>query len=111
MDTDWVKTVHPTRSLAQQANMSFAAYQEFVYDAVLRDWEALADRMANMKTILDEGSEVRLVTEDTDLTMRIAGRQAVNSAASVAYDSHNLPSGEVFTAPTATEGRYTSTCR
>ncbi|MDL0143411.1 aminopeptidase [Halobacterium salinarum] len=104
MDTDWVKTVHPTRSLAQQGNMSFAAYQEFVYDAVLRDWEALADRMANMKTILDEGSEVRLVTEDTDLTMRIAGRQAVNSAASVAYDSHNLPSGEVFTAPTATEG-------
>ena len=104
MDTDWVSTVHPTRSLAQQAGMAYEAYREFVYDAVLRDWEALADEMARMKAALDEGETVRLVTRrddapDTDVTMSIAGRTAVNSAASVAYDSHNLPSGEVFTAP------------
>jgi aminopeptidase len=105
MDTDWVSTVHPTRSLAQQAGMAHEEYKEFVYDAVLRDWEALADEMANMKEILDEGSEVRLVKGDaTDLTMSIEGRTAVNSAASVAYDSHNLPSGEVFTAPYDPEG-------
>jgi aminopeptidase len=104
MDTDWVSTVHPTRSLAQQAGMAYEEYQDFVYDAVLRDWEELAEQMANMKELLDDGEEVRLVKEDTDLTMRIDGRVAVNSAASVAYDSHNLPSGEVFTAPYATEG-------
>ncbi|MFB6270762.1 MAG: aminopeptidase [Halobacterium sp.] len=104
LDTDWVSTVHPTRSLAQQANMSYAEYQAFAYDAILRDWESLADEMAKMKDVLDEGSEVRLVKADTDLTMRIENRVAVNSAASVAYDSHNLPSGEVFTAPYATEG-------
>jgi aminopeptidase len=84
--------------------MAFEEYREFVYDAVLRDWESLAGEMAEMKAILDEGEEVRLVKEETDLTMRIDGRVAVNSAASVAYDSHNLPSGEVFTAPYATEG-------
>ena len=109
MDTDWVSTVHPTRSLAQQAGMAHEEYQEFVYDAVLRDWEALADEMAAMKEALDGGDEVRIVTErddapDTDVSMSIAGRTAVNSAASVAYDSHNLPSGEVFTAPYDTEG-------
>jgi aminopeptidase len=109
MDTDWVSTVHPTRSLAQQAGMAYEEYCDFVYDAVLRDWEALADEMAQMKAILDDGEEVRIVTErdgapDTDVTMSIAGRTAVNSAASVAYDSHNLPSGEVFTAPYDTEG-------
>jgi aminopeptidase len=104
MDTDWVSTVHPTRSLAQQAGMAFEEYQDFVYDAVLRDWESLAEEMSRMKAILDEGSEVRLVKEGTDLTMSIEGRTAVNSAASVAYDSHNLPSGEVFTAPADTEG-------
>ncbi|MGQ4554319.1 aminopeptidase [Halobellus sp. GM3] len=102
--TDWVSTVHPTRSLAQQAGMSFEAYREFVYDAILRDWEALAGEMARLKRILDDGSEVRLVSADTDLTMSIEGRTAVNSAASVAYDSHNLPSGEVFTAPYDPEG-------
>ncbi|MFD1511703.1 aminopeptidase [Halomarina rubra] len=104
MDTDWVSTVHPNRSLAQQAGMAFEEYQQFAYDAIVRDWEDLAERMALVKDVLDDGSEVRIVKEDTDLTMAIDGRVAVNSAASVAYDSHNLPSGEVFTAPYATEG-------
>ena len=106
MDTDWVSTIHPTRALAQQADMSFEAYRRFVYDAVLRDWESLAEEMAELKTLLDTGNEVRIVKDDgvTDLSMSIANRTAVNSAASVAYDSHNLPSGEVFTAPTATDG-------
>ena len=105
MDLDYVSTLHPTRALAQQAEMSYEAYQDFVYDAILRDWEALAEEMARMKEILDDGSEVRLVVgDDTDLSMSIAGRTAVNSAASVAYNSSNLPSGEVFTAPYDTEG-------
>jgi aminopeptidase len=104
LDTRWVSTLHPTRAAAQQAGMAYEEYRDFVYDAVLRDWEELAERMAEMKAILDAGSEVRLVTADTDLTMGIENRVAVNSAASVAYDSHNLPSGEVFTAPYDTEG-------
>lgn len=104
MKTDWVSTVHPTRSLAQQAGMAYEEYRDFAYDAILRDWESLADEMAEMKALLDAGSEVHIEKERTDLTMSIEGRTAVNSAASVGYDSHNLPSGEVFTAPHATEG-------
>jgi aminopeptidase len=107
LDTDWVTTVHPTRAMAQQAGMGIADYRDFVYDAVLRDWESLAGEMADLKDLLDAGSEVRIVKEgaddgiagDTDLSMSIENRIAVNSAASVAYGSHNLPSGEVFTAP------------
>jgi aminopeptidase len=107
MDTDWVSTVHPTRALAQQAGMSYEAYTDFVYDSILRDWESLAEEMDRMKQVLDEGSEVRVVKEDdlTDLTLSIENRTAVNSAASVAYDSHNLPSGEVFTAPADVAGQ------
>ncbi|RZH69265.1 aminopeptidase [Natrinema altunense] len=107
LGTRWVSTVHPTRSLAQQANMAYEEYQDFAYEAILRDWESLADEMAQLKEVLDAGSELRLVSRGTDLTMNIEGRTAVNSAASVAYDSHNLPSGEVFTAPDATEGEVT----
>ena len=110
MSTDWVSTVHPTRSLAQKAGMAYEEYQDFAYEAILRDWESLAGQMGQMKEILDDGNEVRLVTHrgdapDTDLTMCVSGRTAVNSAASVAYESHNLPSGEVFTAPYATDGQ------
>ena len=109
MGTDWVSTVHPTRSLAQQAGMAHEEYREFVYNAVLRDWESLAEEMAILKELLDDGETVRIRTErdgepETDLTLSIAGRTAVNSAASVAYDSHNLPSGEVFTAPAGVDG-------
>ncbi|XVH32703.1 aminopeptidase [Haloferacaceae archaeon DSL9] len=104
MNTDWVSTIHPTRALAQQAGMAFEEYQEFVYDAILRDWERLADEMAQMKSLLDEGTDVHIETAETDLWLSIDGRTAVNSAASVVYDSHNLPSGEVFTAPADTEG-------
>jgi aminopeptidase len=104
LDTDWVSTVHPTRADAQRADMAFEQYREFLYDAVLRDWESLAEEMGRLKSLLDDGEQVRLYAEGTDgvrtdLTLSIAGRTAVNSAASVAYDSHNLPSGEVFTAP------------
>lgn len=103
--TDWVSTIHPTRAYAQQAGMSYPAYCDFVYGAILRDWEALAEEMAGLKAILDDGSAVRLRKDDgTDLTMSIENRLAVNSAASIAYGSHNLPSGEVFTAPVETEG-------
>ena len=104
MATDWVSTVHPTRSLAQQAGMAYEEYREFAYGAILRDWEALAEEMSEMKAILDEGSEVCLEKGEDELRMSIEDRTAVNSAASVAYDSHNLPSGEVFTAPYGTEG-------
>ncbi|WP_415380337.1 aminopeptidase [Halosimplex sp. TS25] len=105
--TDWVSTVHPTRALAQQAGMAYEEYADFVYDATLRDWESLAEEMGQLKAILDDGEEVRIVNEGTDLTLFIDGRTAVNSAASVAYDSHNLPSGEVFTAPYDTAGVVT----
>ena len=104
MDTDWVSTIHPTRSLAQQAGMSLEAYREFVYNAILRDWESLAEEMAQLTAILEEGSEVHIQKSGTDLRLDITDRTAVNSAASVAYDSHNLPSGEVFTAPADAEG-------
>ena len=104
---DWVSTLHPTRALAQQAGMAYEEYREFVYDAIVRDWESLADEMARLKTVLDEGSEVAIEAPGTEVEMRIDGRTAVNSAASVAYDSHNLPSGEVFTAPYATDGHVT----
>jgi aminopeptidase len=107
LDTDWVSTQHPTRAMAQQAGMAAAEYREFVYDATLRDWAALADEQARLKDILDDGETVRIRNEGTDLTLDITDRIAVNSAASVAYDSHNLPSGEVFTAPTDTAGVVT----
>lgn len=105
--TDWVATIHPTRSLAQQAGMAFEEYRDFAYAAMLRDWESLAEEMAVVKELLDDGGMVHVEGPGTDLSMAIEDRIAINSAASVAYDSHNLPSGEVFTAPVSADGEIT----
>jgi aminopeptidase len=87
--------------------MAYEEYQEFLYAAVLRDWEALAEEQERLKDLLENTGEVRISNEGTDLTLDISDRFAVNSCASVAYDSHNLPSGEVFTAPRTCEGHVT----
>ncbi|MFB6352765.1 MAG: aminopeptidase, partial [Halobacteriales archaeon] len=94
-DTRAVITQHPAPGNAQRAEMSTDGYADFVYDAVLKDWDAQEAHQEQLVDILDPADEVRVVAGDeTDVTMSIAGNPAVNSVADM-----NLPSGEVFTAP------------
>mgnify|MGYP006285123885 CR=1 FL=1 len=91
----WNLTQHPTPANAQLAEMSFEGYQNFVYDAILKDWDAQREFQEHMVDILEAGEEVRIVSGDTtDVTMSIAGNHPINDT-----DSNNLPGGEVFTAP------------
>jgi aminopeptidase len=97
----WCGTLTPTPALAQEAGMSLTEYEDFVYGAVIRDWEKEAETMYRIKEVIDEGKEVVLEGEETELTMSIEGRLAV-----AATGKHDMPSGEVFTAPVddSTEG-------
>jgi aminopeptidase len=91
----WCLTQYPAPANAQLAEMSTEAYENFVWDAVLKDWEAVEEHQAGMLDILDEGEEVRIVSGDTtDITMSVAGNSAEND-----HGKKNLPGGEVFTAP------------
>ncbi|PSQ31308.1 aminopeptidase [Halobacteriales archaeon SW_6_65_46] len=91
----WCLTQHPAAANAQLAEMSTEAYENFVYDAVLKDWDEVRERQSQMTAIMDGAESIRLVSgETTDLTMSIAGNETIND------DGHaNLPGGEVFTAP------------
>jgi aminopeptidase len=90
-----VITQFPTSAAAQEAEMSTDGYAEFVQNAVDIDWGAQHDFQENLVEILDEGSEVRIVAGDTtDIRMSIDGMVAVND-----FGEHNLPGGEVYTAP------------
>jgi aminopeptidase len=92
---DMCITQHPTAGNAQQAELSTAAYEAFVYDAVNRDWDAQRAFQAQMVEILDPAEEVRVVSGDTtDVTMSVDGMSTVNDDGQT-----NLPGGEVFTAP------------
>jgi len=90
----WTATVHPTNAHAQDADMSLAEYRDFLYSAVLRDWNVEVERMERLKAVLEKADRIRLVGEETDLSFSIKGRTPVVDDAKL-----NFPGGEVFTAP------------
>ena len=97
----WVLTAYPTHAAAQDAEMSLAEYEEFVYDAGLLDrddpvalWEEFAERLARVARFLETVSELRIVADGTDLTLGVGGRTWIP-----AQGKENFPDGEVFTGP------------
>ena len=94
MNVPWVICEYPVNATAQDAGMSLEQMEDFVFGAVLLDWDAEAERMKRIAKVFDAAAEVRIVGEGTDLTLSLAGR---NGAVD---DGHvNMPGGEVFYSP------------
>ena len=94
MEAPWVLCEYPTNAAAQEAGMGLEEYQDFVYGAVLLDWDAESRRMARIAAVFDAAREVRIVGEQTDITLSLAGRTGL------VEDGHiNMPGGEVFYSP------------
>ncbi len=94
-------TLYPTAAYAQDADMSLADFEEFVFAACfLNDpdpaarWRDLGRRQQFYVDWLRGKECVRVVGPDTDLTLSIAGRTFRNSDG-----KRNFPSGEFFTSP------------
>jgi aminopeptidase len=110
----WVLTGYPTNGAAQDAEMSLAEYEDFIFGAALLDagdpvarWRAFADELARVVEFLSSKEELRFVAEGTDLTFAVGGDRIW-----IASDGHeNFPDGEVFTAPhdESAEGEITFT--
>jgi aminopeptidase len=90
----WCLTQAPSEGYAQEADMSLAEYEDFVYGSILRDWDEERTRMKSLADVMNRGSTVRVVGKETDLKLSVTGRIAV-----VGDVTHNVPGGEVFTAP------------
>ena len=95
LDKRWVISHYPTEAGAQQAEMSTAAYEDFVWSAINRDWEQQHDFQAEMVERLEAADEVRIVAGDeTDITLDVSGMHAINDDG-----DRNMPGGEAFTVP------------
>ncbi len=105
----WTGTQFPCQAAAQDAQMSLAGYERFVFEAGLLHlddpaaaWGQISRRQQRMVEFLNGVREVRFVTpQGTDLRVGVEGRRWINC------DGHeNFPDGEVFTGPVedATEG-------
>jgi aminopeptidase len=100
----WCGTASPTNGDAQDADMSLSDYEDFVFRAchVLDDdpvghWQRVGDELNARAAELGAVRELRLVGEDTDLTVGVEGRTW-----RAAYGLQNLPDGEVYTSPVET---------
>jgi aminopeptidase len=104
MAVPWVVCEYPVQATAQDAGMTLVELEEFIYSAVLRDWDAESERMRRIAGLFDEVDEVRIEADGTDLTLSLAGRPGAIE------DGHiNMPGGEVFYSPVedAVDGEVT----
>ena len=97
----WCGSLFPTSASAQEANMSLAEYEDFVYGACKIDdddpiakWKEVEQEQEKICKILNTKKSLRIVSRDTDLRMSIEGRKWANCSGHV-----NFPDGEVFTGP------------
>ena len=97
----WVLCDYPTTAFAQEAEMALDEYADFLFGATNIDWTAMEVELKRVKARLETGREIRIVGPETDLTLRVEGRIWEPAAG-----SHNMPDGEIFTAPIedATQG-------
>jgi aminopeptidase len=101
MEIPWVTCRFPCPALAQDADMGLTAFEDFLYGAVLLDWDAEGEKMKRIADRFDRANEVRIVGDETDLRFSLEGRHGEVD------DGHaNMPGGEVFYSPVeeSTEG-------
>lgn len=93
--TRWVVLRWPNSSMAQLAQMSTAAFEDFYFDVCTMDYAKMGRAMQALKTRMERTDQVRLKgPRETDLTFSIKGIKAIPCDGKV-----NIPDGEVFTAP------------
>lgn len=92
--TRWVVLRWPTASMAQQAQMSTEAFEDFYFDVCTLNYGKMADAVQALKARMENADQVRLTGKHTDLRFRIKDIPAIPCSG-----SHNIPDGECFTAP------------
>ncbi len=90
----WVVLRYPTPSMAQLANQSTEAFEEFFYRVCTLDYAHMAEAMKPLEARMKAADRVRLVGPGTDLAFSIRGIGVVPCEG-----RRNLPDGECFTAP------------
>ncbi|MCX6661782.1 MAG: aminopeptidase [Euryarchaeota archaeon] len=104
----WCITQYPTQASAQDAEMSLADYEDFVFHAAhvdakdpIKYWRTVQRDQEKIRTFLSKKKNLHVIGKDTDLRVSVTGRRWINCSG-----TENFPDGEVFTGPieTSAEG-------
>jgi len=92
--TKWCILRYPNHSMAQLANMATDMFEDFYFNVCNLDYSRMSKAMDSLVKFMEKTDMVRITGRDTDLSFSIKGLPAIKCAG-----RHNIPDGEVFTAP------------
>ena len=92
--TKWVILRYPSPSMAQLADMSTEAFEDYFFNVCTLDYSKMDKAMDSLKALMERTDKVRLVAPGTDLTFSIKGLPAIKCAGNM-----NIPDGEIYAAP------------
>lgn len=93
--TKWCALRWPTASMAQLAQMSTEAFEDFFFKACVLDYAKMAEAVKPLAERMRKADKVHLKGPgDTDLTFSIKDIPVIPCTG-----NHNVPDGECFTAP------------
>ena len=93
-ETKWVVLRYPNNSMAQLANTSLEAFEDFYFDVCTLDYSKMDHAMDALAALMERTDKVHIKGPGTDLTFSIKDIPAIKCAGEC-----NIPDGEVYTAP------------
>jgi aminopeptidase len=95
--TKWCVLRWPSPSMAQLAGMSTEAFEDFFFRVCTLDYSRMQPGMKALAALMMKTDRVHITGPGTDLRFSIKGIRAIPCGG-----THNIPDGEVFTAPVKT---------
>jgi aminopeptidase len=96
-ETRWCILRWPSPAMAQQAGMSTEQFEDFFFDVCTLDYAKMEPGMKALAEWMQQTDRVEIKGPGTDLAFSIKGIPALPCGG-----KHNIPDGEVFTAPVRT---------
>lgn len=93
-NTKWVVLRYPNNSMAQLANTSLEAFEDFYFDVCTLDYKKMSKSMDSLVELMNKTDKVHIKGPGTDLTFSIKDIPAIKCDG-----ERNIPDGEVYTAP------------
>ncbi|MDA3811551.1 MAG: aminopeptidase [Spirochaetaceae bacterium] len=93
-NTKWTVMRFPTNSMAQQANTSLEAFEDFYFNVCNLNYSKMSKAMDGLVELMNRTDRVRITGKGTDLTFSIKDIPTIKCDG-----EKNIPDGEVYTAP------------
>jgi aminopeptidase len=106
-NTKWVNIRYPNNSMAQLANTSLEAFEDFYFNVCNLDYGKMSKAMDKLVGLMNRTDMVHITGRNTDLIFSIKDIPVIKCDG-----EFNIPDGEVFTAPikNSVNGRIVYNC-